>query len=147
MLDVLAAFAGGGAPARPLEAEAGKAATLARKVGVEEVAEIAESGGLAGAPAGLRLVLASKLLLALDPLPVGAELIILRPFLGIAEHFVGLVDQLEAVRSLGVFVDVRVILARQPAVGGLDLLLGRGARDAEGLVIVLELRRGHALTQ
>src|SRR3989442_10908866 len=65
MLDVFASFAGGGAPARPLEAEAGKAAALARKERIEEVAEIAVAGGLAGALPGLGLVLASKLLLAL----------------------------------------------------------------------------------
>src|SRR5207248_11307513 len=78
MLDVLAPFPGGGAPARPLAAEAGKAAALARKEGIEEVAEIAVAGRLAGALPGLRLVLPRKLLLALDPFPVGAELVVLR---------------------------------------------------------------------
>ena len=145
MLDVLASLPDDGSTARPLEAEAGKPAAFAGEVSVEEVAEIAESGGLAGPLAGLRLVLAGELLLALDPLPVGAELVVLRPLLGVAEHLVGLVDQLEAVGRLGVFVDVRVVLTGQAAVGGLDLLLGRGPGDAERLVVVLVLRRGHGL--
>src|SRR6266550_2988058 len=143
MLDVLASFAGGGPPARPFESEAGKAAALARKEGIEEVAEIAIAGGLAGALPGLRLVLARKLLLAFDPFPVGAELFVLRALLRVAEHFVGFVDQLEAVGSLGILVDVRVILASQPAIGGLDFFLRRGPRDTERLVVVLVLRRGH----
>src|SRR5207253_6232192 len=147
MLDVLAALARRRSTARPLEAESGKAATLARKVGVEEVAEIAETGRLARALARLRLVLASELLLALDPFPVGAELVVLGPLLGVAEHFVGFVDQLEAVGRLGVLVDVRVILASQPAIGGLDFPLGRGPRDTERLVVILVLRRGHGLTK
>src|SRR5260370_3675765 len=143
MLDVLASLPGGGPPAGPLEAEAGKPAALAGKVGIEEVAEIAEAGGLAGAPAGLRLVLAGELLTALDPLPVGAKLVVLRPLLGIAEYLVGFVDQFEAVGGLGVLVDVRMELASQPTVRGLDLLLGRGSRDAERLVVVLVLGGGH----
>src|SRR3989442_7872313 len=111
MLDVLAPFASGGAPARPLEAEAGKAAALARKEGIEEVAEIAVAGGLAGALPGLGLVLASKLLLALDPFPIHAELVVFRALLEVAEHVVGLVDQLEAVRGLGVLLHIPGILA------------------------------------
>jgi hypothetical protein len=147
MLDVLASLACGGASARTLEAEAGKAAALAGEIGIEEVAEVTESSGLAGALAGLRLVLAGEFLLALDPFPVGTELVVLGPLLGVAEHFVGFVDQLEAVSSLGVLVDVRVVLTGQAAVRGLDFLLGRGPRDTECLVVVLVLRRCHALTQ
>src|SRR5205823_6416922 len=147
MLDVLAPFPGGGAPARPLEAEAGKAAALARKESVEEVAEIAVAGSLAGALPGLRLVLARKLLLALDPFPIGPQLVVLRALLGVTEHFVGFVDQLKAVGGLGVLVDVRVKLASQPPIRRLDLLLGCGPREPKRLVIVLVLRRGHALTQ
>src|SRR6266849_4104311 len=143
MLDVLASLPRGGPAACPLETEPGKAAPLAREVGIEEVAEIAEAGRLAGAPAGLRLVLAAELLLALDPFPIRAELVVLRPLLGVAEHLVGLVDQLETVGRLGVLVDVRVILAGQPAVGGFDLLFRRGPRDTECLVVVLVLRGSH----
>ena len=147
VLDVFAPLAGNGSPSRTLEAEAGKPTALAGKVGIEEVAEITEPGSLAGALAGLRLVLAGKLLLTLDAFPVGAELVVFRPLLRVAEDLVGLVDQLEAVGGLGVLVDVRVELARQPAIGGLDLLLGRGPSDTEGLVVVLVLGRCHALTQ
>src|SRR3989442_1694376 len=108
---------------------------------------ICPRGARARAPPGLRLVLASKLLLALDPFPVRPELVVFRALLGVTEHFVGFVDQLEAVGRLGVLVHIRVILAGQPAVRGLDLLLGRGPPDAERLVVILVLRRCHALTQ
>src|ERR1700730_6431816 len=145
VLDVLASLPSDGSTARPLETEAGKPAALAGEVGVEEVAEIAESGGLAGTSARLRLVLASEFLLAFDPLTIGAKLVVLRSLLGVAEHLVGLVDQLEAVGGLGVLIDVRVELARQPTVGGLDLLLGGGPGDPECLVVVLVLGRSHGL--
>src|SRR6202022_1331113 len=117
---------------------------LARKERVEEVAEISEARGSAGGPAtGLRLVLARKLLLALDPLPVGAHLVVLRPLLGIAEHLVGFIDQLEPIGSLRVLVDVGVVLPSQASIGGLDLLLGGRPGDTEGLVVVLVLRCSH----
>src|SRR5256885_295858 len=89
---------------------------------------------------GLGLVLASKLLLALDALPIGTHLVVLRPLLGIAQDLVGFVDQLEAIGGLGILVDVGVVLASQASIGGLDLLFGCRPRDPEGLVVILVLR-------
>src|SRR5207237_2438555 len=143
MFDVLTAFAGDRPSPRPFEIEAGKAAGLAREEGVEEVAEVADSGS-AGAPACLRLILPGELLLPLDAFPVGAKLIVFRPFLRVTQHFVSLVDQLEAVGGLRVFVDVRVVLPSKTPIGGLDLLLAGGPGDAQGLVVVLVFRGSHS---
>src|SRR5439155_21278149 len=59
VFDILAAFAGDGPSARPLEIEAGKAAGLAGEEGVEEVAEVTDAGGTRS-PACLRLILAGE---------------------------------------------------------------------------------------
>ena len=67
--------------------------------------------------------------------------------LGVGQDRVGLLDLLEAL--LGVLVAVvrvRVVLARQLAVGLLDLLVGGLLVDAERLVRVLHRRHGYAET-
>src|SRR5262249_38287322 len=75
---------------------------------------------------------------ALVGLPVRAHLVVATALLGVGEHLVGLVDLLEARLGLAVAgVDVGMVLARELAVGGLDLLAARGLRDAERLVVVL----------
>src|SRR6202035_116841 len=77
-LDIRTPLPGCGPPPRSLEPEPREPAAFAGKVGVEEIAEVAEArGSTGGLAASLRLVLASKLLLALDPLPVGAKLVVL----------------------------------------------------------------------
>src|SRR5690606_1845774 len=58
------------------------------------------------------------------------------PLLRIREDLVGGVDLLELLRRLRVRVDVRVVLAGQPAVGALDLLIRRVLRHAENSVVV-----------
>src|SRR5688572_29502533 len=74
--------------------------------------------------------------------PVGPELVVLLALLGIAEHFVGFVDFLEAGFSgLVARIDVRVKLAGQFAERLLDVLFRRRLRDAERLVVVLEFHR------
>ena len=74
--------------------------------------------------------------------PVGAQFVVLAALVRVAEHLVGLVDLLEArLGGLVARVDVRVDLARELAVRLLDLLLGRGLRDAERGVVVLEFHR------
>src|SRR5439155_14168207 len=74
--------------------------------------------------------------------PVRAELVVLLPLLGIAEHLVGLVDLLEpGLGRLVARIDVRVVFARQFPVRLLELLLRRGFRYAEGGVVVLEIHR------
>src|SRR5215207_10996717 len=55
--------------------------------------------------------------------------------LRVREHVVGLGDLLEAVLRAGVLVRVRVVLARELAVGLLDLVLGRLLLDAQRLVV------------
>ena len=58
------------------------------------------------------------------------EGVVLLAPLGIAQDLVGQVNLFEVLGCLGVIVDVRVQLARQLAVGPLDLVLARAARDA-----------------
>jgi hypothetical protein len=56
-----------------------------------------------------------------------------------AEDLGRLVDLLEAPLRRLVLVDVGVMLARQLAIGRLDLFLAGGLRDAEAGVIVFEV--------
>ena len=66
---------------------------------------------------------------ALAPLVVGGALLV------VAEHVVRRVDLLEAILGLGVAArHIGVVAPRQPPVGGLDLLLGGAAGDAEDFV-------------
>ena len=66
-----------------------------------------------------------------------AELVVAAALAGVGQHRVGLGRLLEAFLGPGVArVPVGVILERQLAVGALDLLLVRGARDAQNLVVV-----------
>src|SRR5262249_58936880 len=79
--------------------------------------------------------------------PVRAELVVLLAFGGIAEHFIGFVDLLEArLGRLVARVDVGVMLPRQLPVGLLDFLLGRGLRHAERRVVVLEVHEQSAVS-
>src|SRR5205807_3582940 len=56
----------------------------------------------------------------------------------VGQDAVGLGDLLELLLGRGVLlVGVRVVLARQPAVGLLDLVLGGGALHAKDLVVVV----------
>ena len=70
--------------------------------------------------------------------PVRAEAVVARALLGVAQDLVGLGDLLEAVLGAGLLVDVRVIFARELAVGAADVLGARVARNAQRLVVVLE---------
>src|SRR5262249_6360943 len=74
-------------------------------------------------------------------LPVAPELVVLGALARVRQDRVRLVDLLEPLlRRLVAGVLVRVRLAGKLSEGLLDLGLGRGPRDAEGLVVVLELR-------
>src|SRR5690606_28540054 len=68
----------------------------------------------------------------------GTQAVVVRALGRIAEHFVGLVDRLEAVLGVGFLADVGVVLAREPAVRGLDLGRARVRLHAEGFVVVGE---------
>jgi hypothetical protein len=74
-----------------------------------------------------------------------SELIISRALFGTAQHLVRLADFLEAGFGVGLLADVGMELARELAIGLLDLRLGRVARDAHDLVIVLEFHRAPVL--
>src|SRR5712692_6075839 len=61
--------------------------------------------------------------------PIGAELIVFRPLLRIAQDFVGFVDLLELfLGGFFIFCDVGVIFARQLAKGAADLIVRRRFR-------------------
>jgi hypothetical protein len=69
-------------------------------------------------------------------LPVRPQRVVALALLRVREDLVRLRDLLELLRRpLG---HVRVVLAREPAVGGLDGLLVGRAVDPENLVVVLE---------
>ena len=71
--------------------------------------------------------------------PVGAELVVFPPLLGIAEDLVGLVDLLEArLSALVAGVDVGMVLPGQFPVRLLEFLLGCGLRHTERRVVILE---------
>ena len=103
-------------------------AAQAAEQGIEEVAEIRLLASPAAAAAGAGAGAKRSPLPArwwpkfLSCLPVAAQLIIGGAFFGIAQHFMGLGDFLEALFGMGFLADVRVILARQPAISLLDLL-------------------------
>ena len=68
---------------------------------------------------------------------VVAELVVLRPLLGVGQHLVGLVDLLELLLGgLVAGVHVRVVLLRQLAIGLLDGRLVRALLEAKDLVVV-----------
>src|SRR5207237_277900 len=71
--------------------------------------------------------------------PVRPELVVLPALVRIAEHFVRFVDLFELpFGRLVARVHVGMMLARQLPVGLLQFLVGRGLRDAERGVVVLE---------
>src|SRR5206468_5380405 len=71
--------------------------------------------------------------------PVRAELVVLLPLLGIAEHFVCFVNLLgPRLSGLVARIHIRMVLAGELPVCLLDLFFGGGLRDAERRVIVFE---------
>ena len=123
-------------------ARTGRAA--AREVG-EQVAEIEvlerEAAGtrtgagaeptvatVAATPVGWRLELLAR--------AMHAELVVGGALLGIAQRRVGLGDFLELALALRILGDVRMVLAREPAIGLLDVGVAGVARDTEHGVVV-----------
>jgi hypothetical protein len=104
-------------------------ATLAREQAFEEVAEAAV--GAAAAEHFLEIettgaaVVRRHVELLARAIALRAQLVVGRALFRIAQRLVGLVDRLELVFGPGLLADVRVVLACQPAVGGLDLRLAR----------------------
>jgi hypothetical protein len=105
---------------------------------LEEIAELGGVGpGVAAAAeleAGIPVGRGAELLTLL---PVGAELVVGRPLLGVLQDLVGLAGVLELGLRVRRLVDVGMKGARELAVGALDLVLGGVSLDAEDLVVVL----------
>src|SRR3989454_3306437 len=92
--------------------------------------DVLEAAGPGGTSAPLR-----------ELLPLRADRVVALSLLGIAEDLVGLVDLLELLFRVRLFVYVRVVLACELSVGLLDVV-GRGVlRNAKRLVVVLVLDR------
>ena len=111
------------APWRIAAARAAGAGAAAEE-GVHDVAEPAEAlrERRAGAAGTARQRVAAEV----------DDLALLR----VGQHLVGRRHLLEALLRVGIGVDVGVQLAGQPAVGLLDLVVGRVGRDAERAVVV-----------
>ena len=98
---------------------------------VREGAEVGPGGAAAGGSAAAERP---------GPAEDAAAAVVALALLRIAEHVVGLGDLLEALLGAGVLVRVRVVLARELAVGLLDLVLRGLAVDAQRLVVVARAR-------
>src|SRR5688572_5603362 len=86
-------------------------------------------------------ILLGALRIEADLLRLAPHLVVELSLLRIGEHFVGGVDLLEAgLRAFVARVDVRVVLSRFFAEGSLELLLRRGSRDLQGLIVILRHR-------
>ena len=106
-------------------------ATAERVAAEERVEEVAEPERIAGAATG-------RLPTGRRARAVFAEDVVAATALGIAQRLVGLTDFLEprlGLRVVGIVVGVE--LPRERAVRALDLVVGRGAGDAEDLVVVV----------
>ena len=93
-----------------------------------ETLEAGESTGATGRSAGL---------LAL--LPIGAELVVFGPLVGVFEYLIGLGNLFEAGFRALLFAHVGMVLARQLPIGLLDLLRRSVARHTQNLVVILEI--------
>src|SRR3954454_7629877 len=76
-----------------------------------------------------------------------AAAVVALALLRIAQGVVGLGDRLEALLGPGLLVRVRVVLARELAVGLLDVLLGGLLVDPQGLVMVWGPGHGYSAPQ
>ena len=105
--------------------------------------EVAEAAGVAAAGAVAELAVEAALPGGRPELLAGAPLtaqgLVGGALFPVLEDLVGLVDLLEARFGVGLLAHVRVVFARQLAVGLFDGLRRGVARDTEGLVIVFVL--------
>jgi hypothetical protein len=103
----------------------------------EEIAliQVVASTRIKPAPAELK---PWRRLEVLSSLPLVAHLVVGGTLLRVFQDGVGLAQFLEAGFGIGGLADVRVILARQLAVGALDFILRCAARQVEGGVVILE---------
>lgn len=131
-----------------LPSERVAAAAAARKGGedVVEVDAAAAEAAAAATEAGERVPAAERIAARARPAAGvkagGAELVVLLALLGVREHLVGRLDLAELVLRGGVLVRVGVVLLREAVVRLLDVAGARRLVDAEGLVGVLDRRKG-----
>src|SRR5215213_4843073 len=78
-------------------------------------------------------------------LPVAAELVVGGALFSILQNFVGFLHPLELGLRVRFLAYVGVKLACQTAIGFLDLIRRRGARDTESLVVILVFHERAAL--
>src|SRR5690606_6919533 len=107
--------------------------------GLEEVAETAGAAGSLSAADMSMLVPVRRRPKRLPRPPVRADRVIGGPRLGVAQHLVSFSDLLEALLRVRFLADVRMVLARETAIGPLDLVLSGVAGDAHDLVVILVL--------
>ena len=82
----------------------------------------------------------------IDLFPVVAPAVVLLALVGIRQDRVGLADLLkQGLGALVAGVDVGMVLARQLAIGGLELFFGGGAGNAEHRIVIASSVRRHAL--
>src|SRR6185503_14486997 len=127
-LDVRAARGPIEAFVEPDASGAGAAPGVGAKVSEDRAEELGEVAEVAGVSAVLHSEAASGRAcwwgLGVS-LPVRSERIVAAALLGVGENLVGLADLLEAVGRVLGLRDVRVVLPREPAIGGLDRLVVR----------------------
>src|SRR5688572_13570252 len=105
---------------------------------LEEIAELSTVGvGVAAAGELEALVPIGRRTEILPLLPVGAELVVGGALLRILQDLISLARVLELGFGVRFLVHVRMIGARQLAVGALDVVLAGVAVDAEDFVVVL----------
>src|SRR3546814_20199359 len=80
-----------------------------------------------------------RLHLVAGSVAAGAQLVVGGALLRVAQRLVGLLDGLELLLRAGFLADIRVVLACQPAVRGLDLGVASTGLDARDGVVDLEL--------
>src|SRR5712692_1263829 len=139
-LHVLAsAWPPGAEPLPGVEAGAAPRAPAAEVAehGAEELREVSQVAGIALVLDPEPAAISCRTLLDVA-LPVGAERVVAAALLAIRENLVGLADLLEPLAGVLGLGDIRVVLARQLPVGGLDRLVVRVPVDTQNPVIVLE---------
>ena len=77
--------------------------------------------------------------LVTGPVPAGAQLIVLTTPLRILQGFVCFIDRLDFFLGAGLLADIRMVLARQLAIGALDLRITGVRFHSECVVVILEL--------
>jgi hypothetical protein len=116
-----------GAALRTPFRRAGAAASGGAEEDVEDIREGTEALAEVSATGTARVAVYAR----------GAELLVAGAFLGIGQHFVGLGELFEALLGSGIIrVYVRVMLARQTAVGFADFVRTSLSGDAQNFKIV-----------